>query len=186
MKLTINSGELMKAAAVIGKAVPAKTTIAILENFLFEIAADTLTVTASDGDSTLITTIAIQNCVGQGKFVVPAKTIIDPLKEMPQQQLCIEIDDENYEVVVRYSNGKYNFIGGDAAAYPVLKELEDDAKHFDINPQGLLNGVTCTLFATAEDDLRPVMNGIYFDIKTDRVVFVASDSKKLVRLINNS
>ncbi len=186
MKFEVLSSDLMSRLNAISRVLSSKNTLPILENFLFEIGENVLTVTASDGDSTLITTIDIQNGEGQGKFVVPAKTIIDPLKEMPQQQLRIEIDNNNYEVVVSYSNGKYNFIGGDAAAYPVLKELEADAKQFEMNPQGLLNGVTCTLFATAEDDLRPVMNGVFFDIKTDRVVFVASDSKKLVRLINNS
>mgnify|MGYP003318726571 CR=1 FL=1 len=186
MKFEVLSSDLMSRLNAISRVLSSKNALPILENFLFEVGENKLTVTASDGDSTMITTIDIQNGEGQGKFVVPAKTIIDPLKEMPQQQLLIEVDNGNYEVIVRYSTGKYNFIGGDAAAYPVLKALEAEAKEFEMNPQGLLNGVTCTLFATAEDDLRPVMNGVYFDIKTDRVVFVASDSKKLVRLVNDS
>lgn len=186
MKFEVLSSDLMSHLNAISRVLVSKNAMPILDNFLFQVAESKLTVTASDGDTTMITSIAIENVQGDGSFVVPAKTIMDPLKEMPQQQLSIEVDNSNYEVIVSYANGKYNFIGGNAAEYPVLKGLENTAKTFEINPQALLNGIQSTLFATADDDLRPVMNGIFFDIKADRIIFVASDSKKLVRLINSS
>ena len=184
MKFEVLSSDLMSHLTAISRVLLSKNPMPILDNFRFDIGEERLTVTASDGSTTMITSIAIQAVEGNGAFVVPAKTIMDPLKEMPQQQLTIEVDNGNYEVIVSYANGKYNFIGGNADEYPRIKALEENYRSFDINAQSLLNGIQSTLFATAEDELRPVMNGIYFDIKADRVIFVASDSKKLVRLIN--
>ena len=186
MKFEVLSSDLMSHLAAISRVLLSKNPMPILDNFRFDIGEESLTVTASDGSTTMITSIAIQGVEGNGAFVVPAKTIMDPLKEMPQQQLTIEVDNGNYEVIVSYANGKYNFIGGNAEEYPRIKALEENASTFDVNAQSLLNGIQSTLFATAEDELRPVMNGIYFDIKADRLIFVASDSKKLVRLINET
>lgn len=186
MKFEVLSSDLMSHLNAISRVLVSKNAMPILDNFLFQVTGEKLTVTASDGDTTMITSIAIVNVEGEGAFAVPAKTIMDPLKEMPQQQLTLEVDNENYEIIVSYANGKYNFIGSNAAEYPVRKELDATSKTFEINPQALLSGIQSTIFATADDDLRPVMNGIYFDIKADRIVFVASDSKKLVRLINST
>jgi len=186
MKFEVLSSDLMSHLNAISRVLASKTTMPILDNFLFVVRENKLTITASDGDTTMITSVPVSNVESSGSFVVPSKTIIDPLKEMPQQLLSIEVDNSNYEVIVSYANGKYNFIGGNADEYPVLKDLDPEAKTFELNPQALLNGIQSTLFATADDDLRPVMNGIFFDIRTDRIIFVASDSKKLVRLINTS
>ncbi|MBO4753649.1 MAG: DNA polymerase III subunit beta [Bacteroidales bacterium] len=184
MKFEVLSSDLMSHLNAISRVLLSKNPMPVLDNFRFDIGEERLTVTASDGSTTMITSVPIHDVEGAGAFVVPAKTIMDPLKEMPQQQLTIEVDNGNYEVIVSYANGKYNFIGGNADEYPRVKPLEESALSFEINAQALLNGIQSTLFATAEDELRPVMNGIYFDIKSDRVIFVASDSKKLVRLIN--
>ena len=186
MKFEVLSSDLTSHLNAISRVLASKNAMPILDNFLFQVTDTKLVITASDGDTTMVTSLPTSNVEGTGSFVVPAKTIMDPLKEMPQQQLTLEVDNGNYEVIVSYLNGKYHFIGGNAAEYPILKELEEGAQRFEINPQSLLNGIQSTLFATAEDDLRPVMNGIYFDIKDSQVTFVASDSKKLVRLINTA
>lgn len=184
MKFQVLSSDLMSHLSAISRVLSNKNAMPILENFLFEINSETLTVTASDGDTTMVTSIAISGVEGSGRFAVPAKTLLDPLKEMPQQELTFEIDNDNLEIFVIYENGKYNFIAQNAAEYPQLKDLEPEAKKFTISAQALLNGIGSTLFATAEDDLRPVMNGICFDIRPDQLIFVASDAQKLVRLIN--
>ncbi len=176
----------MSHLSAISRVLSSKNSMPILENFLFEIQDNQLKVTASDGDTTMITSIAISEVEGTGRFVVPAKTLLDPLKEMPQQNLTFNIDPDNLEIFVYYANGKYNFIAGNADEYPILKELEPEAHSFKISAQALLSGITSTIFAVAEDELRPVMNGIYIDVKPDNCTFVSSDSKKLVRLINNS
>ena len=174
----------MSHLSAISRVLVNKSAMPILEKFLFEITEDALKVTASDGDTTMITTIAIGDVSGSGRFVVPAKTLLDPLKEMPQQALSFSIDPDNLEVFVNYANGNYNFIAGNAAEYPELKALESDAYTFQLPAPALLSGISSTIFAVAEDELRPMMNGIFFDVKEDSLVFVASDSKKLVRLIN--
>lgn len=184
MKFQVLSSDLMSRLSAISRVLSSKNAMPILENFLFEINADNLKVTASDGDTTMITTIAISEVDGTGRFVVPAKTLLDPLKEMPQQMLTFDIDSANLEIFVYYANGKYNFIAGNADEYPTLKNLEPDAYNFNLPAQALLSGITSTIFAVADDELRAVMNGIYIDVKPETCTFVASDSKKLVRLIN--
>ena len=185
MKFQVLSSSLMSHLSALSRVLVAKNSMPILDNFLFEISETKLLVTASDGDTTMITAIDISEVEGTGKFVVPTKTLLDPLKEMPQQNLTLEIDPENLEVFVIYANGKYNFIAKNADEYPILKELSPTAHTFTMPAQALLNGISSTIFAVADDELRPVMNGIYLDIKADNCTFVASDSKKLVRLINN-
>lgn len=158
----------------------------ILENFLFNIDSDKLTITASDGDTTMVTSVALVSSDGKGSLVVSPKNLLEPLKELPQQTITFDVDEGNLEIFVTYDTGKFNFIAGNAKEYPIQKPLESDAKTFSLPAQTLLGGIQSTIFATADDDLRPVMNGIYFDIREDQVVFVASDSKKLVRLINTA
>lgn len=186
MKFKVLSSDLLGRLSAISRVLSNKSAMPILENFLFELNADNLTVTASDGDTTMITRIAISEVLGNGRFAVPSKTLLDLLKEMPQQEISFEIDDDNLEIFVNYENGKYNFIATNASEYPAKKALAANAQSFEIAAQALLSGITSTIFATAEDELRPVMNGIYVDIKPDHVIFVASDSQKLVRLENKS
>ncbi len=186
MKFQVLSSDLTGHLSAVSRVLSSKNAMAILENFLFEIGPQALSVTASDGDNTMITNIPITEVDGSGRFVVPSKTLLDPLKEMPQQELTFEIDPDNLEVFVSYANGKYNFIAANADEYPLQKEIEADAHTFSISTQALINGITSTLFAVADDELRPVMNGIFFDVKPESITFVSSDSKKLVRLTNTS
>lgn len=176
----------MSHLSAISRVLVSKNSMPILENFLFEISTDHLKVTASDGDTTMITYIKISDVEGEGQFVVPTKTLLNPLKEMSQQILTFDIDPDNLEIFVHYANGNYNFIAGNANEYPSLKELNENAHTFNIPAQSLLNGISSTIFAVADDELRPVMNGIYIDVKPENCTFVASDAKKLVRLINNA
>ncbi len=186
MKFVVLSSDILSHLQAISRVLNSKNTMPILDNFLFRVEENQLTMTASDGDTTMVTSVPISNTEGQGTFVVPAKTLLDPLKELPQQPLTFQINDENLEIFIYFQNGKYNFIANNANEYPSKKPLADGAKHLTLPANALLNGITRTLFATADDELRPVMNGIYFDIKEDSVVFVASDSKKLVRLSNTA
>jgi DNA polymerase-3 subunit beta len=186
MKFVVLSSDILSHLQAISRVLNSKNTMPILDNFLFRVEENQLTMTASDGDTTMVTSVPISNTEGQGTFVVPAKTLLDPLKELPQQPLTFQINDENLEIFIYFQNGKYNFIANNANEYPSKKTLADGAKHLTLPANALLNGITRTLFATADDELRPVMNGIYFDIKEDSVVFVASDSKKLVRLSNTA
>ena len=164
----------------ISRVVNSKNSLPILDCFLLELTDGTLSVTASDSETTLTTSIETNEYDGDGKFAVNSKTILDALKEIPEQPLTFEVN-ENMEIVVKYQNGKYSLMGQNADEYPQSPNLGSNAVHVTIGAPILMNGINRALFATADDELRPVMNGVYFDITTEDITFVASDGHKLVR-----
>ena len=187
MKFQVLSSDLLSHLSSISRVLASKSAMPILENFLFNVESDKLTITASDGDTTIVTSVNLDSVEGSGSIIISPKNLLEPLKEMPQQEIQFEFDEGNLEIFVTYESGKFNFIAPDTAAnYPQQKALDADAQTLVIPAQALATGIQSTFFATADDDLRPVMNGIFFDIRDDQFIFVASDSKKLVRLINTA
>lgn len=184
MKFDVSSSALLTRLQSISKVIASKNTLPILDSFLFQLEGNKLTITASDVETRLVTTVDVMNASGSGLFAVSAKILLEPLKELPEQPLVFEINDDNLSTVVRYENGKYEFIGQRGDTYPQQKPLGENAVNLTMESQVLLNGIARAFFATADDELRPVMNGIYFDIQTDNLTFVASDGHKLVRLRN--
>ena len=186
MKFIVSSTALLSHLQAISRVINTKNSMAILDNFLFRLEGNSLTMTASDQETTMTTTIEVLEAEGQGLFAVSAKILLEPLKELPDQPLTFEINDENLEIFLYFQNGKYNFICVNGDEYPQKSPLSDTAKTFSISSQVLLNGINRTIFATADDELRPIMNGICMDIHPEDIVFVASDSHKLVRCKNDS
>ena len=186
MRFNVSSTALLSRLQSIGKVIASKNTLPILDNFLFQLEGDKLTVTASDAETRLVTSVEVMNTQGSGLFCVSAKMLLEPLKELPEQPLTFDVNDANLEVFIHFQNGKYNFIGQKGDTYPQQKPLGEQAVEVVMDGQLLLNGISRSLFATADDELRPVMNGIYFDFHTDDLTFVASDGHKLVRLRNLS
>ncbi len=184
MKFEISSSIFLIHLQAINRVINSKNQMPILDNFLFNVKGNKLTLTASDGETTMVTSVDLISAEGEGVFAVPAKTLLDPLRELPDQPLTIEINPDTLEINIYFPNGKYNFIGVNGDEYPTKAPIEAGADTFTIEPQSLLNGISRTIFATADDELRPVMNGIYFDIFPEELVFVASDSHKLVRAKN--
>ena len=186
MRFDVSSTALLSRLQSISKVIASKNSLPILDSFLFDLDGNKLTITASDAETRLVTSVEVMNSKGTGLFAVSAKILLDPLKELPEQPLTFHINDENLEIFIHFQNGKYNFIGQKGDTYPLQKPLNDNAIAIIVDSQMLLNGISRSLFATADDELRPVMNGIYFDIHTDDLTFVASDGHKLVRLRNLS
>ncbi len=186
MKFTISSSVLLSHLQAISRVINSKNTMPILDNFLFELKANKLKLTTSDGDTTMETQVDLIDSEGKGVFAVPAKTLLDPLKELPDQPLSFEINESNLEVIIYFQNGKYNFVCVNGEEYPAKKPLAETADTLSIDSQSLLSGINRTIFATGDDELRPVMNGIYFDIFPEEIVFVSTDSHKLVRTKNSS
>ena len=186
MRFDVSSTALLSRLQAVGKVIASKNTLPILDNFLFQLEGNVLTVTASDVETRLVTSVEVMNAQGSGLFCVSAKMLLEPLKELPEQPLTFDVNDANLEVFIHFQNGKYNFIGQKGDTYPQQKPLSEQAVEVVIDAQQLLNGISRSLFATADDELRPVMNGIYFDFHTDDLTFVASDGHKLVRLRNLS
>ncbi|SHE95850.1 DNA polymerase-3 subunit beta [Mariniphaga anaerophila] len=182
MKFVVSSTDLLSHLSAISKVISSKSTMPILDNFLFQLTDANLTITASDLESTLITQMELDNTEGEGAIAVPAKLLIDTLKEFPEQPLTFQINAENYGVEIFSDNGKYSIVGQSGEDFPDLPEIsEDDSTAVTVAPKILLKGIEKTLFATADDELRPVMNGIFVELSPDSMGFVASDAHKLVR-----
>lgn len=181
MRFVVSSTALLSHLQAISKVINSKNTLPILDCFLLELEGSTLFLTAADSETRLVTSLEVNEADGNGKFAVNAKNLLDPLKELPDQPLTFEINSDNLETFIFFHNGKYNFIGQNGEDYPQPKQLKETAVSLTIEPQVLFSGINRTLFASADDELRPVMNGVYFDISTEDLTFVASDGHKLVR-----
>ena len=186
MKFDVSSSALLARLQAISKVIASKNTLPILDSFLFHLQDNKLMLTASDVETRLVTTVDVMNVEGEGLFAVSAKILLEPLKKLPEQPLRFDINDENLEIFIYFENGEYNFIGQKGDTYPQQKPLQDMAFTLSMESQILQNGINRALFATGEDELRPIMNGVFFDIQSDHLTFVASDGHKLVRLRNNS
>jgi DNA polymerase-3 subunit beta len=184
MKFVVSSSSLSIHLQTIGRVIASKNTLPILDCFLFELQGNLLKITAADSETRMITSIAVTEVEGEGIFAIPSKNLLDSLKELPDQPIRFDINDDTMEMFIFYENGKYSFIAQHGDEYPQSKPLKDDAAKISISTENLLSGISRTLFATAEDELRPVMNGIFFDISDTDITFVASDGHKLVRFKN--
>ncbi len=182
MKFVVSSMELLGYLQAISRVISSKNTLPILDNFLFSLEEGKLEITASDLESTLITQIQLENTEGTGVIAVPARILNDTLKEFPDIPLTFEVNTETLAIVIQSENGKFSIMGQNGAEFPQMPVLKDDIKqHLELEKDLLLTGITKTLFATADDELRPVMNGIFLELSTDDITFVASDAHKLVR-----
>ncbi|MDD4009411.1 MAG: DNA polymerase III subunit beta [Fermentimonas sp.] len=183
MKFIASSATMLNHLQAISRVINSKSTLPILDCFKLELKGNRLTLTAADSETRLETWIEVNSAEGEGSLAINAKNLLDPLRELPDQPLTFDINDETLEVFIYYHNGKYNFVGLKGDEYPEPKPLkEETAMNLTIDADMLMSGINRTVFATADDELRPVMNGIYFDITADDLTFVASDGHKLVRV----
>ncbi|HHJ09434.1 MAG TPA: DNA polymerase III subunit beta [Bacteroidetes bacterium] len=184
MKFIVSSHDLLNHLQSISRVISSKNSLPILDDFLFHLKDNLLTITASDLETTLITKMKIENAGEGGSIALPAHLLTDTLKEFPDEPLTFEINLETLGVEILAEQGKYNIVGQRAIEYPQIPEIREEVKtSMEIDPVVLCNGITRTLFATANDDLRPIMNGIFFDMTTEQITMVASDAHKLVRYI---
>ncbi|BEG98897.1 DNA polymerase III subunit beta [Bacteroides sedimenti] len=181
MKFIVSSTALFSHLQAISRVINSKNTLSILDCFLFELKDGKLSVTVSDSETTMVTSLDVNESDADGRFAVGAKTILDALKEIPEQPLSFDVNTVSYEISVQYQNGKYSVVGQNADEYPTSPSLGDNAVRLEMNADILLAGINRALFATADDELRPVMNGVYFDITTEDITIVASDGHKLSR-----
>jgi DNA polymerase-3 subunit beta len=182
MKFVVSSATLLNHLQAISRVINSKNTLPILDCFLLNLKNNTLSLTAADSETRLETLVEVSNAEGEGSLAINAKNLLDPLRELPDQPLTFDINDETLEVFIYYHNGKYNFVGLKGDEYPEPKVLKESALKLTMDAETLFSGINRTVFATADDELRPVMNGIYFDISADDLTFVASDGHKLVRV----
>ena len=181
MRFVVSSTELLKHLNAISRVISSKNTLPILDNFLLKLEGTTLMITASDLETTLITKIELENSEEDGLIAIQAKIMLDTLKEFPEQPLTFNIDPDSLAVEILSANGKFSIVGHNGEDFPVLPRLGESNHSIMLAHDLLLTGINKTLFATADDELRPVMNGIYIELSTEEIAFVASDAHKLVR-----
>jgi DNA polymerase-3 subunit beta len=181
MKFVVSSSELLSSLQSVSKVIGGKNTLPILDNFLFSLHNNTLLITASDLETTLLVSLPISTVEREGDVAIRAKWLTDILKEFPEQPLTFIVDPDTLMAEISWSSGKSSLPCSQAEEYPQVPVVEDDYASITLSSTQLMEGIAKTLFATGDDELRPTMNGIFFDITTDGLTFVASDAHKLVR-----
>lgn len=186
MRFTVSSSALSSKLNMLAKVIGSKNSLPILDCFLFQVANGEMSITASDSDNVIKSTLALTDHDGEGEFCVPNRVILDALKELPEQPLHFDVDAAGEAVAIKivYQNGLYNFTGQNAEEYPRTQSMNDACTTVSLPTEMLINNISRSLFATANDELRPVMNSIYFDLTADALAIVASDGHKLVRSKN--
>jgi len=179
MKFIISSTALLKQLQLVGGVLNSSNTLPILDNFLFEIKDGNLNITASDLETTMITEVKVE-AKDNGLVAIPAKLLLDILKTFPDQPLTFTIDDQNFGIEISSDQGKYKLTGHNGTEFPKTPELESPSS-IEFSAAILSNAINKTLFASGNDELRPVMSGVYFELNKDDLTFVATDAHKLVK-----
>jgi DNA polymerase III subunit beta len=178
MKFIVSSSALLKQLQQISGVINANTVLPILEDFLFEIDQSKLTVTATDLETVMKIHLDIE-AKDSGRVCIPAKILMDSLKNIPEQPLTFNID-KNYAVELTSDNGKYKVMGENPDNFP-KEPAADDANSFTMPSTGLVTAINKTIFAVSSDDLRPAMTGVFFELSKDGISFVATDAHRLVK-----
>lgn len=186
MKFIVSSSKLFQQLQAVGRVIAPKNSLQILEDVLFDLNGNQLTLTASDGETTIRTVVEVENAEGAGKVAFQAKLLLETLKEFSEQPLTFSIDDNNFGLNITSSNGTYSFVGANGNEYPEMPVEADMNGRFAVSSAILLDAINKTIFCTADDELRPVMNGIYFDLADNKLTMVATDAHRLVRYVNTA
>ncbi|MCE2894043.1 MAG: DNA polymerase III subunit beta [Flammeovirgaceae bacterium] len=179
MKFIVNSSYLLKQLSNINGVITSNPVVPILENFLFEIDKSNLTVTASDLQTSMITEIMVES-KEKGSIAVPARILLDTLKNLPDQPVTFSIDAASYSIEISSDNGRYKLAGENATDFPKVPAVSNDFSA-SISSEVLAKAVNNTIFATSSDELRPAMTGVYVNLGEKNTTFVATDGHRLVR-----
>jgi DNA polymerase III subunit beta len=178
MKFIVSSSSLLKQLQHIAGVINANTVLPILEDFLFEVEKNKLTVVATDLETVMRVQLEIE-ARDNGKVCIPAKILLDSLKNIADQPLTFNID-KNFGIEITSDNGKYKVMGENPDNFP-KEPVADDTTSFNMTASALVTAITKTLFATSNDDLRPAMTGVFFELDIKGLQCVATDAHRLVR-----
>lgn len=188
MKFNVSSKTLYNYASAVSKIINNKNPMAILNNFYLAVKGDTLTIRGEDMDNFLEGRLMISNAEGEGSFCLDARRLVELLKLMPDQGIDFEVDD-NLGVKISYANGCYNTVAIDGEEFPNTNGESDSSNQyleFECNASTAIAGMDHTLFAVGDDEIRPQMTGVLWDVKPDQLIFVSTDTRKLVKYIDTS
>lgn len=178
MKFIVSSSALLKQLQQISGVINANTVLPILEDFLFEIEKNKLTVVATDLETVMKVHMDIE-AKDSGKVCIPAKILMDSLKNIAEQPLTFNID-KNFGIEITSDNGKYKVMGENPDNFP-REPQADEANSFTMTSSALVTAINKSIFAVSNDDLRPAMTGVYFELDKKGITFVATDAHRLVR-----
>jgi len=179
MKFIVNSSTLLKELQKLNGVISTSNTLPILDNFLFEIEDGKIKIIASDLETTMVSEITTESS-SNGQITIPSKILIDTLKTFSNQPLTFLIDEETKGIEISSENGNYKLAGQDAKEFPKVPEMTSPSS-FLITSSVLLNAINKTLFASGNDELRPVMSGVFCELSDENITFVATDAHKLVK-----
>jgi len=179
MKFIVNSSYLLKQLSYINGVITANPVVPILENFLFEIDKNRLTVTASDLQTSMITEITVES-KEKGNIAVPARILLDTLKNLPDQPVTFSMDESTYSIELSSDNGRYKLSGENATDFPKVPSVSNDFSA-TLSSEVLGRAINNTIFATSNDELRPAMTGVYVNLGDKNTTFVSTDGHRLVR-----
>ena len=179
MKFIVNSTALLKELQKLNGVISSNNTLPILDNFLFEISSNKMSIVASDLETTMISSISVESDT-DGKVTIPARILIDTLKTFSNQPLTFLIDSETFGIEMSSEMGNYKLAGQNAEEFPKIPALSSSSST-TIRGEVLVNAINKTLFASGNDELRPVMSGMYCELSSDQTTFVATDAHKLVK-----
>lgn len=186
MRFTVSSTAFYNRLTAASKVLAAKNSMPILECFLLDIKNGNVQITASDGEKYFVTRVALVDSDNNAQLCIPSKQLMDSVKELAEQPLTLEYNPETHEVRVIHQNGEFRMIGYAADTYPMQQPVAGEARELTIGGEVLLAGISKCLFATASDEVRLVMTGVYMDVQPEQIIFAGTDGRKLVRYINRT
>ena len=183
MNFIVSSSYLLKNLNAINGVITSNPVVPILDNVLFEIENGNLLITASDLQTSVMVEIQVES-KGDGSVAIPAKILIDTLKNLPEQPVTFSIDDENYNIEINSDNGRYKLAGENATDFPKVPQVTDGYS-IDLSSELLSNAISNTIFSTSTDELRPAMTGIFLKLSTSSCTFVSTDGHRLVKYVRS-
>lgn len=184
MKFVVSSSALYGRLAAASKVMTAKNSMPILDCFLFDVKNGKVNITASDGEKYFITAVPLVDSDNNAQFCITAKTIMDSMKELAEQPLYFDYNPESHELQGQHQSGQFSLMAFDPSTYPTQQPLRDESTKLELTSDLLLTGINRCLFATANDEIRIVMTGIFMDVHAEDITFAGTDGRKLVRYIN--
>ncbi|MEO5909387.1 MAG: DNA polymerase III subunit beta [Pelobium sp.] len=183
MRFIVSTSTLLKHLQAVSGALSNSAVLPILENFLFEIKDSSLTISATDLQTSMTTSVAVESKEG-GKIAVPSKILLDTLKTLPEQPIAFSVDDKTFAIEISAGDGKYRLSGENGEDFPKIPVVEN-ASSVNIPASVLAEAINKTIFAVSNDELRPAMTGVFCQLSPQNVTFVATDAHKLVRYRRN-
>ncbi len=183
MNFIVSSSYLLKNLNAINGVITSNPVVPILDNVLFEIENGNLLITASDLQTSVMVEIQVES-KKDGSAAIPAKILIDTLKNLPEQPVTFSIDDENYNIEINSDNGRYKLAGENATDFPKVPQVTDGYS-IDLSSELLSNAISNTIFSTSTDELRPAMTGIFLKLSTSSCTFVSTDGHRLVKYVRS-